>query len=1201
MNEQNPMPDASNTNPAEEPDKNQASPVKRSGVLHWLKRCARFILHIVLLFFIVVLCAVGVAIASLVTETGRLFWLNKALPLVQTPSFSVVLDDVEWPRLGNVYLGYALVSLGRDPLLELKDAQLRVSLSELLDKRLLVHELSAARLVFYKPPAKPEEPDKEPFIFNFDIPDLPSVKVETLSVKTLLLRGFPWPTCAQCDNPQKTYAPGPLKIVGNAALHWPNPLELELSITEKGHKIPLLNLQAHSETRDSLSLTGRIQQGPGEWLGQWLKLPRSQAIDVNLAAQAEQKDRGIVVELDQLSAPLFEQKIALQGRLMLQPEDSRVELEQLILGVNQQRHTFKGFVSPELVALNADIKKFNLGLLQPWVTDLEGGSLSVKADLSWDWDVKHLPRGDASVTGSVRYAQQMLSLNTRLTLIPEQAEIKMLRANVGEMQLSAKGRVPINDDPMAITFTLTHLRDGPLREVLPAAIADQIPEELSVHAQKVGGLLQGTLKAPHVITDVNIVGNYRSMPFAIHGYASADMDHADIGQLSVEADDARIALEGIIDWRGDMTSVKGEARRLSPSIAYRADLPLPPGLVGSLNARWDLSGPLTQPSVKLDALYQGGYEFEREVLPFKLDIDASAKLGALKDIALDVDVMELSVFKRPLVTMKGQVNARDNNFRVVISRLPTQLLEALGYPIGDGRAEARLYFGGSFTEPTLGGYMSYAEKLAVRSASDERDVVPLIWHANVSSEQKDLLIDSSFTLDKTSAGLMSLRLPWHSYLSYLLNTSGGDLPTKGSVSVDVDTSAFQLFMDTDQMALQGGLEADLTLAGTAARPTLNGELLLKNGYFKQASTGTVLSDIQLYAVAEGQSMDIVTGFARDGESGTLRADGQINWRDLTSDSAIDIELILKDANLIDTANAKGAASGKVSLKGGTEGLTVAGRVNVQPLEINIDSVPAVSIPELDVEEVYEEEVQIDPSQSAMPTIVLDIEIDIENQAFIRGRGLETELEGKVNIAGTASKPDVTGSFKTVRGEIKLLQKPIKLNEGRAQFSNESFSFHIPATYQTGEIQINIVVSGTEEEINLDLTSVPSLPQEEILSRLLFGSSVENISAWEAMSLASAVNKIKNGGGFNPLDATRDKLGFDRLSVGQDSEEDGGGVNVGVGKYLNERVYLELERSSNPAQPWQGNLKIDLTDELRLNSSTGSEGKASAALEWRRDY
>ncbi|HEY7773689.1 MAG TPA: translocation/assembly module TamB domain-containing protein [Marinagarivorans sp.] len=1196
------------SNPKQTPDAgavpNKATEVntaKRVGAWLWLKRGLRFCWRVALLFLLIVICAIGIAIGSLVTESGRLFWLEKALPLAQTPQFTVVLDNVKWPRLGDLQVGYALVTTGRNPLLEVTEARLRLSIGELWQKRLLVHELSAAALVVYQPEAKPKVPNDEPFTFTLNIPQLPAVKVESLSVKRLQLKGFKWPECRQCETAQKRVGPGALKITGAAALHWPNPLELALTVTENGQKTPLVWLEGHSESRDSLALSGRVQQAPGGWLGQWLRLPKTQAVKVELRAQAAQKGDAIAVQLTELSAPLFKQQLKLSGSVLARPEQQRLELEQLIVGINQQRHLLKGAISPERVALSADIQRFNLGLLQPWLADLEGGILSAKSDLVWDWNTQHLPQGSVDIASNVRYLQQSISLKSRLKLSTTQAQVQQLRASLGDMQLSAKGRVQLNDKPLALTFTATHLRDGPIRELLPPAIAEQIPEALTVHAQQIGGLVRGSLTDPQIIADVNIIGGYMGVPFVIYGNASADKHHADIGQLTVEADDASIALEGLLDWQGNNTDISGSVRHLSPALAYRAELPLPPNLAGFLNAQYQVRGPLTQPDVVLNALYQGGYEHQNVVLPFKLAVEASAKLGALKDIELDVDVMKLSVFKRPLVNIEGQLNARDNDFNVVVSRLPVQLLEALGYPVGEGRAEARLHFGGSFMEPTLGGYISYAEPLAVRAANDERKVVPLIWHANVSSEAKDLRIDSSFTLDKSSAGLLSLTLPWHNYLRYLADPSVGDLPTKGSIKADLDTSAFQLFMDTDQMTLQGNLEADLTLAGTAARPNVMGELLLKNGYFKHAATGSVLSDIQVYAVAEERRINLVTGFARDGEGGTLRAGGYVDWHDVTSASAVKLELTLKDANLVDMPNVKGAASGQIALAGGLQGMAVTGKLNVQPLNINIDSAPAVSIPELDVQEVYGPDAEADANDSRLPEITLDIVIDIENQAFVRGRGLETELEGKVLITGTRANPDIAGSFKTLRGEIKLLQKPIKLNEGRAQFSNSSFNFHIPATYQTGDIEINIVVLGNEEEIDLELSSVPSLPQEEILSRLLFGDSVQNISAWQAMSLASAVNKIRSGSSFDPIDATRDALGFDSLSVGQDSEEDGGGVNVGVGKYLNERVYLELERSSNPAQPWQGNLRIDLTEELRLNSSTASTGKSSAALEWRRDY
>jgi hypothetical protein len=62
-----------------------------------------------------------------------------------------------------------------------------------------------------------------------------------------------------------------------------------------------------------------------------------------------------------------------------------------------------------------------------------------------------------------------------------------------------------------------------------------------------------------------------------------------------------------------------------------------------------------------------------------------------------------------------------------------------------------------------------------------------------------------------------------------------------------------------------------------------------------------------------------------------------------------------------------------------------------------------------------------------------------------------------------------------------------------------------------------------------------------------------------------------------------------------------GVNVGIGKYLTEKVYLELGRTPNPSQPWKGNLEIELTPSINLESSTGGrKGIEGAKLKWKRD-
>ena len=104
-------------------------------------------------------------------------------------------------------------------------------------------------------------------------------------------------------------------------------------------------------------------------------------------------------------------------------------------------------------------------------------------------------------------------------------------------------------------------------------------------------------------------------------------------------------------------------------------------------------------------------------------------------------------------------------------------------------------------------------------------------------------------------------------------------------------------------------------------------------------------------------------------------------------------------------------------------------------------------------------------------------------------------------------------------------------------------------------------------------------------------------------MASAVNTLKGGGGgFDPIGSTRDLLGVDTLTVDSEENEAGDkGVKVGAGKYLSENVYLELERSSDPTHPWQGNILIELTPSISLESTTGGAKGGSAELLWKRDY
>ena len=78
----------------------------------------------------------------------------------------------------------------------------------------------------------------------------------------------------------------------------------------------------------------------------------------------------------------------------------------------------------------------------------------------------------------------------------------------------------------------------------------------------------------------------------------------------------------------------------------------------------------------------------------------------------------------------------------------------------------------------------------------------------------------------------------------------------------------------------------------------------------------------------------------------------------------------------------------------------------------------------------------------------------------------------------------------------------------------------------------------------------SLPQDEIVSRILFGNSVGQLSALQAVQLAASLNTLRgSGGGLNPLGKLRQVAGIDRLRILGADDTSGRGTALAAGKYI----------------------------------------------------
>lgn len=228
---------------------------------------------------------------------------------------------------------------------------------------------------------------------------------------------------------------------------------------------------------------------------------------------------------------------------------------------------------------------------------------------------------------------------------------------------------------------------------------------------------------------------------------------------------------------------------------------------------------------------------------------------------------------------------------------------------------------------------------------------------------------------------------------------------------------------------------------------------------------------------------------------------------------------------------------------------------------------------------------------------LDILINAPDRIFVRGRGLDAELGGSVRLRGTLSDIIPQGEFSLIRGRLDLLGRRLALDEGFARMEGSGDAYvRLVATTETDEILARVVIEGLASEPEIRFESSPELPQDEILARLFFGKSLAELSAFQALRLASAVATLTGRGGVGFVDRLRDKFGLDDFDITSDSD---GELAVRAGKYVSENVYTEVtlgvEGKSNIT------INLDVSPSVTVRGRIDSEGESGVGIFYERDY
>jgi translocation and assembly module TamB len=669
------------------------------------------------------------------------------------------------------------------------------------------------------------------------------------------------------------------------------------------------------------------------------------------------------------------------------------------------------------------------------------------------------------------------------------------------------------------------------------------------------------------------------------------------------------------------------------------------------------SGGLASATLTLDSKRPGSFAFGAEakgnvIEPLTLALDGTGEIapGGAIDIrvarlsgALGTDRFQLT---RPLTLSKrgndlvlaglalsvgsGQITGNAARRGAVLSadltarHLPVAAAARLaGYRDVSGTASGDINIGGTIAAPqgrfsVTGRELRFALRKQQRLPTLGLDLGG-IWNGR------------ELALNGKVSGIKGDRLELSGTAPLVLTpTLGVAVPPQGRLALrlqgagDIANLADLLPLGEDRVT--GKFTLDGTVNGTPAAPVVSGQLTIADGRYENFATGAVLTKLRLDLAGDRDRLTLRAFSAGDTADGSLAARGGVVLGG-TGPTA-DLTMTLKGFRILGRDEAILTASGTVTVAGAIASPKVTARLTTDQGDLTIPDRLPPSVTRLQVVEINSRAARsapkrgapkraaVAPAKPAPPALPasLDIKIEVPGRVFVRGRGLDSEWRGRIGVTGTSEAPRVTGSLEATRGTVDFLGKTFKVVRGRIGFDGGAAidpTLDIAAEIAAADITARVLITGLASTPNVAMSSTPVVPQDEILSRVLFGRAVGQITAAEGIQVAQAAATLA-GGGPGVLDRLRGRLGLDRLvfgsapsgmassSLNPASGGDAAGTAISAGKYVAEGVYVGATQGLTPHSS-KVIVEIEVRPRVTVQGDFSQSGGSGIGLNYKYDY
>lgn len=357
--------------------------------------------------------------------------------------------------------------------------------------------------------------------------------------------------------------------------------------------------------------------------------------------------------------------------------------------------------------------------------------------------------------------------------------------------------------------------------------------------------------------------------------------------------------------------------------------------------------------------------------------------------------------------------------------------------------------------------------------------------------------------------------------------------------------------------IDGEIAANLTLGGNLNAPLIHGNFDVNHLSATMKSLPFTIKDGNLSMRFAG-NRSTLQGYVRNAES-RLDISGEANWKDIDNwNTRIKAQADRFNMNIPSMAKLK--ISPNVELVASPKLLEISGSVDIPWARIAIEALPdsavTVSPDEVILDGPDKTKIGVKKGEIKARTkngmeIRSDLKINIGNDVTLKAYGLNTNLDGLLSVKQDKGKLGLFGQIYLKNGRYTAYGQDLLIRKGQINFSGlpsqpmlNIEAIRNPTAMENSNITAGVKVIGLATSPQVTVFSNPATSQDEALSYLLTGRSLENSGeAGSGGAIGAALLGIGLAKSGKLVGGIGEAFGIQDLSLGTQGVGDNSKVTV----------------------------------------------------------